>query len=396
MSAAEAGREDGWLDDRPDPLWARPAVGDWTRFRVLGLEVVVATNAPRLGRIAAEAFGPALPGRADGAGTGGPPIGPRGGGRDGAGQARDGPAGAPADLRLRLIQGPPAGGDGWPPAGIATDLGRSVLREDGPHFAATDGAGGLVVADLREGAATAWVPAGASADRVRRVLVESPVWRLATWRGLLAVHAAAIVIDGVAVLVRGASGAGKSSVALAADFAGHAVLAEEVAWLDPVRWATWPIARGAYLAGDAALRRAIGERVDERSRPYRLDDDIGKLAVPLLTPPPDGPVALGPLVLLDRSDAALTNMPSASAARAAWAPLPTSAARAAIERDRIVGEHAQPAARWDDVCARLCEGGAFALRGGDPRSRAAALAPLVAEWRRARADDARSRRQVTT
>lgn len=387
MSAAATRRADGWLDDRPDPLWARADARGWTRHRVLGLEILVAANTPHLARLAALAFGPSLPGPAvDGrVSDPGDEMAHDDSGRDPRSPAPS--ARPPADLRFRLIEGPPAGGDGWPPDAPGAATGRPVLREDGPRFAASDGAGGLVVADLSDGTATAWVPEGAPADRVRRVLVESPVWRLATWRGRLAVHAAAIAVDGVAVLVRGVSGAGKSSIAIAADRAGHAVLSEEVAWLDPERWAVWPHARDAHLADEAALRRVLGAAFDGRSVSFRLDADSGKLAVPLLAPTTAGPMAIGPLVLLDRLDPPQTPAPPVGGASAAWTPLPQAAAREAIERDRIVGEHAQPAGRWEEVCARLCAGGAFALRGGDPRARAASLASIVAAWRRGRPDE---------
>ncbi|MEO8083485.1 MAG: hypothetical protein ABI780_06665, partial [Ardenticatenales bacterium] len=165
----------------------------------------MSANAEWLLTLAAEAFGPSLP--HGGAMTGATrPSGEA----DEADEADDQSG---ADLHFRLIAGPPPGGDGWPVGAGEFAASRPVLREDGDHFCAFDGAGGLVMADLAHRTATTWVPERTSADRTRRILLESPLWRLATRRGLLAIHAAAVVVDGVAVLVRGGSGAGKSSVA---------------------------------------------------------------------------------------------------------------------------------------------------------------------------------------
>ncbi|MEO8084145.1 MAG: hypothetical protein ABI780_10005, partial [Ardenticatenales bacterium] len=192
---------------------------------------------------------------------------------------------------------------------------------------------------------------------------------------------------GVAVLVRGGSGAGKSSVALAADGAGLAVLSEEVAWVDPVRWAVWPSARFVNLvasdADDPAVGRQVaidGTRAKVRGVP-RIDAETGKQAVRLLVPPPEGSVALGPLVLLDPPAPFLPGTRLRAADPTRWSSLEPRAARVRIEMERIVGEHAQPAERWDAVADRLCAAGAVVLGGGDPAARAAALAQIVAAWR---------------
>lgn len=379
MSLSPSALSGGWRDERPDPLWARSGPERSAHHRILGLEVAVSANAEWLLTLAAEAFGPSLP-----------HVGATIGATKRSGEADRADDQAGADLHFRLIAGPPPGGDGWPVSPADATDGRPVLREDGDHFCAYDGAGGLVMADLVHGAATAWVPERTSPDRARRVLLESPVWRLATRRGLLAIHAAAIVVDGVAVLVRGGSGAGKSSVALAADGAGLAVLSEEVAWVDPGRWAVWPSARFVHLVAgdpdDPAVGGAvgIGGKADHVRGVRRSDGETGKRAVRLLVPAPEGSVALGPLVLLDPPARSRPGRVARAAAPTRWSSLEPRAARARFEAERIVGEHAQPADRWDAAADRLCAAGAVVLGGGDPAGRVAMLAPIAAAWRAAR------------
>lgn len=346
----------GWQEGAPDPLWSRPAPTMRARIHRLGLAIEVQANARRLLELALDAFGPPEPGAM--------------------------PADAP-DLRLSLIEGPPPGGDGWPVEwrDDAAATARPIFREHDGAFAAFDGAGSCVTADLHAGVAVVWVRAGAEPDRIRALLIESPLWRLATHRGLLALHGAAVAVDGLAIVVRGAAGAGKSSVALAADAAGWPVLAEEVVWIDPDRWAIWPIARRIHFDDDAALRLAGGGAVppaDRSSARPTASRHGGKTAVPLATAPPSVATPIGPLVLLEP-------VPGSSGPNGvAWHTVDKVEARARCEAERIVGEYAQPESGWDAVVARLCRGGAYAVRGGDPAARVAALGEIVRHWRRSR------------
>lgn len=344
-----------WRDGAPDPLWSRPVPVLRARLHRLGFAIDVQANAAPLLELAVDAFGPPEPGEL--------------------------PDDGPPDLRFSLIEGPPPGGDGWPVDGPDLAAARPIFREHDGSFVAFDGAGSCVTADLCAGVAVVWVRAGAEADRVRTLLIESPLWRLATHRGRLALHGAAVVIDGVAVVVRGASGAGKSSVALAADAAGWPVLAEEVVWIDPARWAIWPVARRIHFDDDAALRLAGGgaappstrSRTDSAARRYR-----DKTAVRLVTPPPSAAAPIGPLVLLEPVPG-----PSGQAG-AAWHAVAPAEARTRCEAERIVGEHAQPESSWDEVVGRLCGSGAYEVRGGDPAARIAAIGEIVQHWRRCR------------
>lgn len=346
-----------WQDGAPDPLWSRPAPALRVRLNRLGFAIEVQANAQSLLELAVDAFGPPEPGAL--------------------------PDEGPPDLRLSLIEGPPPGGDGWPVDwhDHAAAAARPIFREHDGLFVAFDGAGSCVTADLHAGMAAVWVRAGAEADRVRALLIESPLWRLATHRGRLALHGAAVVIDGVAVVVRGAAGAGKSSVALAADAAGWPVLAEEVVWIDPPRWAIWPVARRIHFDDDAALRLAGGGAAPPAARSW-TDSTAGryrdKTATPLVTPPPSAAAPIGPLVLLEP-----VPRPSGQAG-AVWHAVAPAEARTRCAAERIVGEHAQPESRWDEVVGRLCGGGAYEVRGGDPAARIAALGEIVQHWRQCR------------
>lgn len=341
MSEARApGVTGGWAADAaPDPLWARARTGYRARFGRLGFVIDVDTSDPAALDWAARAYGP------------------------GAGAAA---AGRAADLTLTIVVGPPPGGDGTrggalggpallhPAPTAQRPVGAAPLfREHGPRFVATDGWGGVVVADLAAGMAVAWLDAAAPVATAVAHLLEAPLWRLATWRGWLALHAAAVVVDGVAVVLRGPSGAGKSAAAAAADRAGLAVLAEEAAWLDPVA--------GRVRASALATTEAAG--------------GAAKAVRPLATVATATDVPLGPLVFL--APPASRRQPPVQ-----WSPTAVDAALRRFEAERIAGEHAQPAERWAQARARLAAR-AVALAGGTPAQRVAALPEIVAWWRAA-------------
>jgi hypothetical protein len=78
-------------------------------------------------------------------------------------------------------------------------------------------------------------------------------------------HAASVVVDGVAVAVAGESGSGKSTLAAAAVLAGHELVADEVSAVTPeleVRPYHRPV--GLRRGGAAALGVDIPETDDER------------------------------------------------------------------------------------------------------------------------------------
>lgn len=140
------------------------------------------------------------------------------------------PAGIAADLLILHAR------DAAAPAG----LGAFRAAADGHAYREAEGlsavltaSGSLSLADLERGKVVAWIAAGADLDAEAEALLAAPVWRLAAYRGLVACHAAALRgPDGRALLLRGLSGAGKSSLALAAWRRGWPLIAEEVTWLD--------------------------------------------------------------------------------------------------------------------------------------------------------------------
>lgn len=354
-----------WSDGAsPDPLWSRATTHAPRRYRRLGLAIDVAVSDETGWALVEAAFGAAVDVvDADAGATGAEDIA--------------------ADLRLRIVVGPPPGGDGTGAAatsrsGAATATGAAparptvppsptLFRERDRWFVGTDGHGGVVMADLAAGEAVAWCVAGAPAAGVVGHLLEAPLWRLATWRGWLAVHAAAVVVDGVAVVVRGPSGSGKSAVAAAADAGGMAVLAEEVAWLEPAR----RVVRGGAVATHVAVAgRGHGAGADGSASPREAKRRRG-----LATPPPNEDVLLGPLVFIEPPT--IQGRQPAPTWRAVAAP----AAVARLEAERIAGEHAQPADRWRRG-VEVLSACAYVVAGGTPMERVAALAAIVADGRR--------------
>lgn len=253
---------------------------------------------------------------------------------------------------------------------------RLFHRERGALYTAGDAAGSVVVADLATGRAAAFIQPDTPPAVVRTVLLESPIWRMAAWRGRVAIHAAAVVVNGTTFVLRGAGGAGKSTLAALAARAGHAVVAEEVAWVDPtgtapvVRGAPWvihldPAAAAEWLPGlDVAGRAAAPRAAGEPKRALDVAVDLGGRCVEL--------APLGPLVFLERS----------AAGGAAVDRLAREDAHARFRATAVAGETTQRAAALAAACDDLVARGAFALRSASP---GAALAALEALARRAAA-----------
>ncbi len=270
-------------------------------------------------------------------------------------------------LRLTLL-----GRDSGPVASAADPEapGSAWHRERDALYVAGYGTS-AVVAHLATGEIVAFLrlengePGPAAA---RAVLVESPVWRIAAWRGLTNVHAATVVVGGRTLVLRGPAGAGKSTLAAAAALAGHTVLAEEATWYANgdapcLRGAPWTI----HLDADGFRRLALTSRTDHADapslatgkRPVDVVDDLGGTVAEVVAP--------GPLVLLHR----------APRAAAHWRPLPPSEARARFESVTTPGERTQDAGRWMTAREALLGMGAFELAVGDPRQAVAALEAIA-------------------
>jgi hypothetical protein len=100
------------------------------------------------------------------------------------------------------------------------EAGRRGYRIAGPAYGETvlDGEGGQATGCLDGAALAGW----------QRMLIAQALPFAAVLRGLEVFHAAAVVIDGRAVLLTGPSGAGKSSLALALRRRGAGFLADDV------------------------------------------------------------------------------------------------------------------------------------------------------------------------
>lgn len=139
---------------------------------------------------------------------------------------------------------------------------------------------------------------GSTERNVRLFLLGSALGVLAYQRGLLPLHANAVVIDGAAYAFTGQSGAGKSTLAAHFAHAGHRVLCDDVcvvsfdadgqplAWPGLPRLKLWQDAADAFGHDTSALDRAV--------------DGLEKFHVPL-GGIADAPIPLRRLYTLDRA-----------------------------------------------------------------------------------------------
>lgn len=206
-------------------------------------------------------------------------------------------------------------------SGLLERQGELVSYADEPDrlaFALADTSDGLVAwcegsgAYLIDGAeALVRAEAAVATPVVEHRLGATIVPLLLAERGDLALHAAAVVADGRAVLLCGPTGRGKSTLAAALALGGHTVLSEDgvvVSMADgtPV---TWPGQRGIRAAADTW--RALGaEGVPPAARgrdKVLMAADDGDVA---------GPVAVAAVVVLDERGGeavALERIPPADA-----------------------------------------------------------------------------------
>jgi len=101
------------------------------------------------------------------------------------------------------------------------------------HVLLLDGAGAIGVADAWQGTAQASLSLDYlhGPDLLREQVIEPLVLFLAGHAGRTPLHAAGILVEGLAILLAGPSGSGKSCLALAAQDAGLAVLSDDIVYV---------------------------------------------------------------------------------------------------------------------------------------------------------------------
>jgi hypothetical protein len=127
-------------------------------------------------------------------------------------------------------------------------------------------------------------------------------------RGFLGVHAACIVINGCAVLLRGPHGVGKSVLTYAATLRGFQVVAGSTVWIAPDDAAWWGTSRWIYLRHSARAlfpqmpaspEALIGDEV-------KVEIDVAQAHIASATP--------GIIVLLEPNSAEVTRLEATSKA----------------------------------------------------------------------------------
>lgn len=173
---------------------------------------------------------------------------------------------------------------------------------------------------------------GASARDIRAYVLGSAIGAVLHQRGILPLHANAVVIDGQAVAFAGFAGAGKSTLADHFRRRGRSVLCDDVCAITFDRAGkalAWPGIPRIKLWGDALA--AFGRT----ARGFdRVLDGEDKFSLPFQAHPLAGPVKLGRIYMLTRAE-------TEKAAAAVW-PLTGFGAYAAINANTYRREFAAP------------------------------------------------------
>jgi len=140
----------------------------------------------------------------------------------------------------------------------------------------------------------------AAESEVRAFLLGSAMGALLHQRGLLPLHASAVEIHGQAVAFAGTSGAGKSTMALHLNRAGHALICDDICAVDtsgasPV---VWPGLRNLKLWGETLS--SAGQTVEGLEQVLQVLD---KYRMPIKTLAPYRPHLLSKLFCLAKAPA---------------------------------------------------------------------------------------------
>ena len=197
-------------------------------------------------------------------------------------------------LRVRLEQSPALCGTGQ--AHIGYD--GTVMTVRGPGVVAR--------AAIDRGFAHCMVSADYLADStaLRQEVLEPLVLMLLTRRDRTPMHASAFIVDGLAILLAGRSGAGKSCLARAADAAGLQVLSDDTVHVQLApRLVVWGWPTAAHLlapdapetAGPMRLRNGRMKRVVPLRSASQAAIAVDEAVLCLLSPPREARPALSPL-----------------------------------------------------------------------------------------------------
>lgn len=216
--------------------------------------------------------------------------------------------GRPPDVRFHLGQAPAASAS-WD-QGVVRPVHVSEARHEGAPVVVADrpAPDGTLRLRYAEGVRVHvsprgddvwcdWRPPMTEADALT-FLVGPALGVVLRRHGLLALHASAVVVDGVAAAFLGPRGSGKSTLAAACAAAGFPLLAEDVLALrrDPVAWQALP-AYGAIRLWDDSAELVAGDRTLPRLTPTweKRALDVEAAALPMA----GAPVPLGAVLVLD-------------------------------------------------------------------------------------------------
>lgn len=202
--------------------------------------------------------------------------------------------GPSAPLRMRIAPSPRLSGTG--DVAIRADSARLTLR----------GRGVTGRAEIGQGFAECTVSIEYLADPValRDEVLEPLVLILLTQRDRTPLHASAFVADGVAILLAGRTGMGKSCLARAADAAGFQVLSDDTVYVQLVPRLTvwgWPVAAhllpqdASDLTGPTRLRGGRVKHVVAFRSASQAAIACDRPVLCLLSRANDGRARLGPI-----------------------------------------------------------------------------------------------------
>ena len=206
-------------------------------------------------------------------------------------------------------------------------------------------------------------PAGGSEDDILTFLVGPAATALLQQRGVAPLHAAAMEVDGEAVVLLGSSGIGKSALAWALAQRGHALLADNVTALDPAGGSRFNV-----LPAYPRLR-LWPDVLPEAARERRMREGLEKywFRVPLA----DGPRPIRAIFLLEshnRETFDVERLSASRAFRALWAHTP---------RKRLLNPLGQRHAHYRAAVALAGTVPCYRIRRPDHPFRVAELADQV-------------------